>query len=257
MNEQSLPVPTKPFLISKIADINSLIHHRFTEADIQEKLRRSGVLAQKHSFLERAGLVARRREAEVRGDESAIMKIDADLAALEGPKLAFGTSLHKASPQKKEKTQQERLAELNRINRKQNIQDVRRAQLAERKAERLAQEAIARGEATANPFARVKTRAKILHDSADLNPAKKLVKEDDLFGDASSKEDSRQGTPLTGGTERESRAASTSATPKPAEKTGEVKKKPKSKWAGLGMPCGYDEDEVAASLDFGIDIEIT
>ena len=184
------------------------------------------------------------------------MKIDADLAALEGPKLAFGTSLHKASPQKKEKTQQERLAELNRINRKQNVQDVRRAQIAERKAERLAQGAIARGEATANPFARVKTRAKILHDSADLHPVKKLAKEDPLFGDVSSKEVSRQGTPLPGTKEEGSKVVSGTVTPKPGEKTGEVKKKAKGKWAGLGMPCGYDEDEVAASLDFGIDIEI-
>ncbi|MCJ1311873.1 hypothetical protein MMC25_005546 [Agyrium rufum] len=268
MAAESLALPTKTLLLSKCDDINAIINHRWTNEDIQEKIRRSGNMNNKFDTLKRNTLTSRRHAAEARGDEAEIMKIDSEIAALDGPKLAYGTSLLKREAPKKEgKTQQERLAELNRINRKQNVEDVRRAQQAERKKERLAQEAVDRGEAVTNPHARVKTRAKIMHDTRDKLTVPKAEK-DDLFGDDGSRDVSRSGTPLPAGLNGASKNGSAVGTPKrggtplpgtatpnggSSSQNGTATKK-KSRW-GLGMRC-YEDDDLAASLDFGIDIEI-
>ena len=246
---EGLTLPTKSFLISKIDAINKLINHRFTEAEIQEKLKRSGVLARKYVSIDRASLHARRKEAEIDGDESQIAKIDAQLAALDGPKLAFGTSLYKPVAPKVGKTQQERLAEINMANRKANTRDVRRAQLAERKAEALARAAVERGEAVANPFARVKTYAKTYYDAnAHLDVPKKA---DDLF---SGSEGSRAATPATTGTitpKKQATSPKDDSTPEvvvPALSTGKS-----NSW--ICRPSQLIEAEFLASIDFGIDIE--
>ena len=161
MLADDLTLPTKPFLISKIGDINRLINHQFTPEEIQQKLERSGVLEQRFNTLERVTLVNRRQKAEARGDEEVVAQLTKEIAEIDGPKLAFNTSLYSASPKPANAgpTQQERLAELNRANRKANAADVRKAQQAERKAEALARKRVERGEAVADPFARVKTRA--------------------------------------------------------------------------------------------------
>ena len=248
---EGLTLPTQSFLISKVDAINKLIKHRFTEEEIQEKLKRSGVLDRKYVSIERASLSARRKEAEAFGDESLIAKIDTQLAALDGPKLAFGTSLYKPVAPKVGKTQQERLAEINRANRKANTHDVRKAQLAERKAEALARAAVERGEAVANPFARVKTYAKTYHDAnAHLNVPKKT---DDLF---SGSEGSRAATPVAGGTNTPKEETSSPKNESPLEvavpalATG----KPRNPW--IFRPSQLDEADALASIDFGIDIEV-
>ena len=159
-----MALPTKKFLASKCQDINNLINHQFTEAELQEKLRRSGVLQNKSNALERAALYNRRKDAESIGDNEAVAAIDAKLAVLEGPKLAFSTSLLKPALPVGPKTQQQRLAEINAANRRLNTINVRKAQLAERRAKIAHREAMARGEAEPDPFARVKTYAKTHHD---------------------------------------------------------------------------------------------
>ena len=195
---EGFTLPTKSALITKIDDINKLLNHKFTEAELQTKLKRSGVLQQKQVTIDRHNLLKRRKDAEHRGDALALESIDVELAALEGPKLAFGTSLVKSEPAvSASKTQQERLAELNRANRKFNTENVRRAQLAERKAEAIQRAAVERGEAVANPFARVKVRATTHHDVNALNVPKTKTgarSDDDLFGS----DMSRAGTPLSG-----------------------------------------------------------
>lgn len=200
MAAESLPLPTRSFLQSKLADINTLLDHTWTEDEIQQKLKRSGVLQTRFAAFERNQILRHRKEAEDRGDEAAVAKCDAELTAMEGPKLAFGTSLN-ASPRKAPVStgpnEQERLAILNRNNRKLNQQEVRKAQQAERKAEALNQAAIERGEAVANPFARVKTRAKthydVRNDALAPRPSNKGL--DELF-DGGNSDLSRAGTPL-------------------------------------------------------------
>lgn len=251
MATEELALPTKRFLISKIEDINKLLNHQFTEEEIQEKLKRSGVLQNKFASLERASIVARRKAAEDRSDEAAIAKLDAELAALDGPKLAFGTSLSKPL-QKSEASslglsQQERLALVNRANRKANTQDVRKAQVMERKQETLARLAVERGEAIQNPFARVKTRAKTYHDSKGDS----LALPSGALDDASNSQDnSRAGTPLT------------SARAKTPLQDGTPKRSGTPLRAGekiSGLPrIGKRnmDDDVFAAMDFGIEIDI-
>lgn len=245
MADENLPLPTRPYLLSKISDINGLINHRFTNAQIEEKLRRSGVLQTKFASIERPALINRRKSAEARGDEAEIAKLDAELAELDGPKLAFGTTLLKAPPKPSTTgpSQQDRLAELNRANRKANTHDVRKAQHAERKAEALARKAIERGEAVQNPFARVKTRAKIHYDvnGTSLAPPKATRAVDDLFEDKS-KDNSRAGTP----------SSVRSATPMQPE----TRSPPTTKGQLPKIGTRYMDDEIMAAMDLGIEIDI-
>ena len=258
MVEEDLPLPTKPYLISKIEDINALLNHRFTDEEIQEKLKRSGVLQNRYSTLDRHAIARRRKDAEARGDEAAIAKLDSELAALEGPKLAFGTSLRKA-PAKPSvlagESQQERLAALNRANRKANSEDVRKAQLAERKAEALARKAVERGEAMVNPFARVKTRAKVHYDvnGDSLAPPTSGRGLDDLF-EGNSRDISRAGTPLSvNGQNTPNRAG----TPKRSGTPLLVKQNNEDSKPGLPVIRKRNmDDDLIAAMDLGIEIDI-
>ena len=244
MTDDGKPLPTKPFLELKLRDVDTVVNHSFTDAELQEKLRRSGALAQRAAPIERISINNRRRIAEDRGDEAAIAKCDAELAALNGPKLRYGTFLVDPKVQgpaiPAEKSQQDRLAELNARNRKQNKEDVRKAQLAERKAERLSREAVQRGEAVQNPFARVKTYAKTHHDVNEkgLTPNR-------AGQQVTSRDISRSGTPAT-------------TTPIP-EETKPHFPSPPQKFTASGMPILSNrnmDDEIIAAMDLGIDIEI-
>ncbi|KAL8725556.1 MAG: hypothetical protein Q9166_007279 [cf. Caloplaca sp. 2 TL-2023] len=245
---EDLPLPTKPYLIGKIEDINKLINHQFTPEEIQQKLERSGVLEQRFNTIERASLMNRKQKAEARGDEEAVAKLTAEIAAIDGPKLAFNTSLYKPAvkPTNAGPTQQERLAELNRANRKANAADVRKAQLAEKKAEALARRRVERGEAVADPFARVKTRPRTNYDAsgehlAPPQPAAKAV--DDLFEEGS-KNNSRAGTPGRTGTPLQNGVAKS---PQPAPE--KVNGLPKVGRRNM-------DDDVIGAMDLGIEIDI-
>lgn len=251
MASEELALPTKRFLISKIDDINKLLSHQFTEEEIQEKLKRSGVLQNKFASLERASIVARRKAAEDRGDEAAIAKLDAELAALDGPKLAFGTSLRKPLPKSETASpglsQQERLALVNRANRKANTQDVRKAQVIERKQEALARLAVERGEAIQNPFARVKTRAKTYHDAKGDSLA---VPSGAIDYASNSQDNSRAGTPLT---PARAKSPLQDGTPKRSGTPLHVAEK----ISGLPRIGKRNmDDDIFAAMDFGIEIDI-
>lgn len=243
MSDSGQPLPTKAFLISKLADFDAVVKHPFTEQEVTEKLKRQGVMQKKDAYFERTGINARRRAAEVKGDEAAIAKCDAELAVLDGPKLKYGTFLvdPKAKPVVPTgPTQQERLAELNKANRKANRENVRKAQLAERKADRINREAVQRGEAMPNSFARVKTYAKTHHDAKEtLNPL--LARQN-----GGSRDISRSTTPAA------------VSTPK-VEATKPVFPSPAKKLTASGMPILGNrnmDDEIIAAMDLGIDIEI-
>ena len=233
----------KSFLITKLADFGTVANHQFTDAELTEKLKRQGIMQKKDAYFERNSINTRRRAAELKGDEAMIARCDAELAALDGPKLKYGTFLvdPKAKPVVPTgPTQQERLAELNKANRKANRENVRKAQLAERKADRINREAVQRGEAMPNSFARVKTYAKTHHDAHEsLNPL--LARQN-----GSSRDISRSTTP----------AAAT--TPK-VEATKPVLPSPAQKLTASGMPILGNrnmDDEIIAAMDLGIDIEI-
>ena len=242
MSDGGKALPTKRFLQSKLDDINGVVNHRFTDEELQEKLRRSGALQNRAAPIERSNILNRRRAAEEREDEAAVAKCDAELAALNGPKLKYGTFLvdpKVAAPTPPALTQQERLYELNLKNRKANREDVRKAQLAERKAQRLAREAVLRGEAVENPFARVKTIAKTHHDvNQSLTPHANR--------NSTSRDVSRSVTPAAG------------TTPKKEESKNDLSPAPKP-YTTSGLPVLGNrnmDDDIIASMDMGIDVEI-
>lgn len=170
---EGVAIPTKPKLIGKIDDINNLVNRTWTEAELQEKLTKSGALINKFIPIERNRIANAIKDATVRGDEKDLVLLKKELADLDGPKLAYSTSMQ-PSPKKNATpqgmSQQERLAILNKQNRQKNQQEVRQAQINERRAHKLAEAAIARGEEVVTDHSRrVVTKAKFKHDVADLD----------------------------------------------------------------------------------------
>ena len=129
-------MPTKGAIGAKVADINRLLSHQFTKEELDGKLRKQGTLDNRAKFLKRIELENSIKIARAIGDEAEITRLEDQLADLSTPKLAFGASLFK--PQHAKQTEQERLAEINLRNQKLNYENVRRAQLEEKKASRKA-----------------------------------------------------------------------------------------------------------------------
>ena len=166
----------KPKTIQKLADINNLLNRRWTEAELQEKLTRSGALSNIYVSIERNRLNNLLAEARAQGNTKKEAEVRDELSRLDGPKLAFNTSLHQ-SPKKSTSSeapvmnQQDRIALLNRQNRKKNIEEVRQAQIAERRKAKRIEAALARGEDVVEDTSRrVKTRAKVNYDVSEVGP---------------------------------------------------------------------------------------
>lgn len=235
---------TKSMLASKVADINRLLSHQFTTEELNEKLRKQGSFDSKMKVFKRIELEKAIKIAKAAGDDAEVEKLEAKLAESAAPKLAFGTTLYK--PRQEKQSEQERLAEINLRNQKLNYENVRRAQLEEKKASRKAAAAVARGEAPADPFMRVKTRAKTHHDvSGNSNPLAPKVEDPVGVSDRSG-----NGTPMTATTTSEkANTPARSATPSIAPK--------KQSKGGIAVIRHRNmDDENIAALDFDIDIEI-
>ncbi|EKD13725.1 uncharacterized protein L3040_005659 [Drepanopeziza brunnea f. sp. 'multigermtubi'] len=234
---EGVPLPTKPKLIQKVQDINALIHRSWTEAELQEKLTKSGALIQKFLPIERNRLNGLIKEAKANGNDAKVEQYQQELDALEVPKLAYGTSL-RPSPKKSSvapgMSQQDRLALLNRQNRAKNAEEVRQAQINERRAARKIQAAVARGEEVAEDHSRrLKTRAKFKHDVADAY----------VEGQSGTNKISAASTPKL--------AADKPTTPIPTLVKMQTEKK--------GIPTfrrPLMDDEIIGAMDLGIDIDI-
>lgn len=222
-------MPTKPMLAKKVADINRLLNHKFTPEELNEKLRKQGTLDNKMLIFKRMETERKLQLARSYGDEEEIAALEAQMKEFAAPKLAFGTSLSKPRPEKK--TEQERIAELNLRNQKLNYENVRRAQLEERKAAKRAAAAVARGE-LAVPFARVHPTA----SQAGETPA--------------GSDPSRDVTPTTGAN---SEARSNGNTPAPG--TPSNSQKPSNGAVGT-IRYRKNDDEAIADLDIQLDIEV-
>jgi RNA polymerase-associated protein RTF1 len=176
------------------------------------------------------------KEAKAAGDEERMDQLKAELQALEGPKLAFNTT---RTPPKKQAgpsqlTQQEQLAILNKENRRKNAEQVRIAQLKERRATKAMQAAIARGEVVEEDHSkRVRTVAKFKHNFNE-------------FGKKPSSDRSGTNTPV--------------ATPELIATKGTLPVPLIAKLQQKPGPTGFrrplTDDDIIGSIDLGIDIEI-
>ena len=228
-------MPTQSKLAAKVGDINRLINHQFTAEELTEKLRRQGALDQKNNIRRRFDLERDLKFAKVNGNEEEAEKLQKELDQILNPSLSWGTSLNKPIADKT-LSEAERVHQINIRNQKLNYENVRRAQLEERKAARKAAAAVARGEATADPFMRVRTIAKTHHDVSDKS--QEIPKPAD-------------GTPTD--TPKDSPKPGTDVSKTALPTSGHTPKKPKS---GFMISYRNTDDENIAALDLDIDIEI-
>lgn len=127
-----MPIPKKPELAKKTADINALINREWKDDEVQEKIKRQSALMDRFNGLERARIEQQLAQARLHGNAELAGELQDRLDQYTAPRLAFQTTLKKASPAKTGPSQQDRLAEKNALNRQLNSKNVRQAQLAER-----------------------------------------------------------------------------------------------------------------------------
>ena len=223
MANEDCKLPTKHFIHGKLDQINALINHRFTEAEITDKINRQNQLNDKINRVEERRAIQDRKEAAISAeDEDTVIACDDELAALMPLKLAFNTTLVRPGSNHVNK-EQERLAELNRRNQRLNAENVRKAQLAEMKAKK-AKKHLAPGV-------------------------------DDLFEGGS--DISRSGTPVTGmGPSRNAGPPSQTENSRSGTPVNVLRSITKDR---KGIPIirkAALDDEFLASMDLGIEIEI-
>lgn len=220
-------------MAGKVGDINRLINHQFTHEELDEKLRKQGALDTKKNVRKRFDLERDLQFAKLNGDHDEAERLQKELNQILNPTLSWGTSLNKQESNKT-LTEAERVHQINLRNQKLNYENVRRAQLEERKAARKTAAAVARGEATADPFMRVRTIAKTHHDVSE-KPQEPAVKTETE----------------TTTTETVKSPASNTKAKSPASRL--TPKKPKN---GFMITYSNNDDENIAALDLDIDIEI-
>lgn len=236
MANEDCKIPTRGFINSKLSQIGKLLNHKFTEKEISDKIKKQNALLDKvNRTAEKRDIQIKIDEALAEDDEEKVTELEQQLASITPMKLAFNTSLNRAENSNLNK-EAERLAELNRRNERLNSENVRKAQLAEmrhRKQKKLAVPVL-----------------------------------DDLFGSGS--DISRTGTPVNG-VKASASIASGISTPIKSNLNGEVsqidlpqngtpvKIETDAKSTKKGLPVIRKmarDDEILATMDLGIDIEL-
>ncbi|KAF4550443.1 Plus-3 domain-containing protein [Elsinoe fawcettii] len=225
LNSDGVRLPTKRQLAAKCDDERTLIEHRFTDSEIQVKITKASKMRKAFDDFNRDRLVRRRDEAAGRGDDATVARCNKELASFDA-----GIPYAKNGSPVKKQDQQSRLAELNKANRKANSEEIRKALIADKMRQERA-----RALATAKQKEEDE-RKKAAEEAAKANGGLK-VPGDDLFGDASDM--SQAGTPRKG----RSRAGTPMNGIKEKKVLGQFSKKKM-------------DDEVIASMDLGIDIDI-
>ena len=238
-HNEGVKLPTKAFLTDKIDNINDLINHKWTNEEIKARLARRNDLKRRFDPAERERVARLLEEATVANDTMKMEELQEELDKMGAQRLAFKTSLgpSKASNSLKASSEQDRLAERNRENRRHNAEAVRRAQLKERAKAREIEMALSRGDQVReNPSRRLRTKAKFVHD------VNEKVGGDSANGSAAT-------TPANG-TPTVSATKPTGILPHIAKLQNEDNK---------GLPTIHKplvDDDVIGSLDLDIDVEI-
>jgi RNA polymerase-associated protein RTF1 len=236
-------LPTKASLSDKIDEINGLINHKWTSEEIKARLARKNELRKRFDPAERERVSRLLEEARERGDDDKVEELQEQLDKMGSQRLAFRTSLGPAKNQEassRRDTEQDRLAERNRENRRLNAEAVRRAQLKERQRTREIEQALQRGEhVDDDPSRRVKTKAKFVHDVHELIEKKSATA-------------SGTSTPTANGTPKSNSV--TKSMPAHLAKL-QLEKHAEQK----GVPTIHKplmDDDVIGALDLDIDVEI-
>lgn len=223
--------------MDKIEDINGLINHTWTSEEIKTRLARRNELKRRFDPAERERIGRLLDEAVAKGDEQKAEELQEKLDKLSNQRLAFRTTLgpSKGSEGPALSSEQDRLAERNRENRRMNAELVRKAQLKEKAKVREIEMAIKRGETVPDdPSRRLRTKAKFVHD----------VKDGSQNGNGASTP--TVGTPKLGATQ-------------PQMASHLVKLQEKKYEDSKGLPTIHKplmDDDVIGALDLDIDVEV-
>lgn len=242
-SNDGITLPTKEFLLNKIDDINSLITHKWTDKEIKARLAKKNELRRRFDPSERERVARLLEEARERGDDHKVDELTEELDKLGTQRLAFKTSLgpSKLSDAPRGHSEQDRLAERNKENRRLNTEGVRRAQLKEKAKAMEIEMAIKRGEVLegSDMSRRLRTKAKFVHDVNDKTPGKPGAN------------GSKSSTPANG---------TPKATPTKGGLLPHLAKLQEEKYSEKkGIPTIHTplmDDDVIGALDLDIDIDI-
>lgn len=222
VTNDSLRMPTKSQLQKSLQGIHGLLNRQWTDADIREKLAKQNKLAHMH----KAPLAVQSLDSPLNGSP-------------------IGTPGGKETL-----SQSDRLYQLNQQNRKKNLEDIRKAQIAEKKRD---------NENRIKAAARRAEQARLEAEAAQAKAARDALQvpgsdADDLFGS----DISRGGTPQPG---HISNITSGFNTPK---RVGtplgrKLLKKEGDKEEKKGLPTFKKrniDDDLIGAMDLGIDIDI-
>ncbi|EPS36193.1 hypothetical protein H072_10235 [Dactylellina haptotyla CBS 200.50] len=167
--------PTVAFVEKKRQETKSVTNRRLTNEDFEAmRLIKTSYYPDDPILphLDIPALKKRRQQLVDQGDEPEILRVDRELEWRAPPK-ALTANLGKP-------TQLDILGQINKRNRETNRQDIRKAQIEEKKRNEIAARMAAENGDSSfmDPFARVKTHAKIYHD--DPMAKKKKDKEGDM-----------------------------------------------------------------------------
>ncbi|KAH9819386.1 RNA polymerase II C-terminal domain phosphoserine binding [Teratosphaeria destructans] len=252
LKKESVRAPSKKYLAARNEAINGLLYIKWDDGLLSQKFSNMKRMERK---LDPANIAQRKRddvekrklEAQESGDADEVMRCDAELAALQNNSStavnghANGTRALPINnrPAPPVLSQQERMAQLNAKNRSKTVQEVRKAQLEEKRKLALAREKAAKeAKAKAEAEAQKKLLAVPKDDMADL-----FGSEDGTSGAGTpvggkSPRRSRTGTPMNGAAKKEKKVVGA-----PGGPIGALKKKKL-------------DDEVIGDMDLGIDVEI-
>ncbi|KAK8131454.1 RNA polymerase-associated protein RTF1 [Apiospora sp. TS-2023a] len=237
--------PKQPALVAKIDDINKLLGRSWTDAELDEKLKRERALRDKFNPAERNRIINNMELAKEQGDMDKVTQLQEQLDQIETPRLAFKTSLTTNKKISSANSQQDRLAQVNAENRKRNAEAVRKAQLREKAKARDIENRIARGEEVQEDSSRrLRTQPKFLLDHNEV--------EERVKTGTSSASTPANGTPRLN-------ASATGDKPLPPHIAKLQQNQSQNGTENGGMPQIHRplvDDDIIGSLDLDIDVEI-
>lgn len=233
-----MALPKQQHLSDKIDDINNLIKHNWTSEEIKARLARKNELRKRFDPAQRERVARLLEEARERDDDGKVEELQEQLDKMGSQRLAFRTTLGPNKNTEAAHSEQDRLAERNRENRRLNAEAVRKAQIKEMAKTREIERAIQRGEVVEDDTSRrVKTKAKFVFDVNE-----KVEKRPTANGSGTS-------TPANG-------------TPKPSATKSilpHLAKLREEQHGKKGVPTIHKplmDDDVIGALDLDIDIDI-
>ncbi|KAK6337534.1 hypothetical protein TWF730_002931 [Orbilia blumenaviensis] len=186
MEVAKLKRPDFAFVERKRKDVKALRTHQLSNEDFDAMRRKRMSYYPDDPLIPNLDLPAlkrRRQQLVDEGDESEILRIDRELE-WRAPPRSLTAALNRP-------TQLDILGQINKRNRESNRHEIRKAQIEEKKKNEIAARMAAENGDSSfmDPFARVKTHAKIYHNE---KPQAKEDDIDDLFGDSGDKEKDKQ-----------------------------------------------------------------